>query len=174
MVNVVCWYYETSFLMMEHLHPNLGQSDKNLFFAFTLENWFNACIFLMHAFVFACCPHITNWLLCEVTLSCSAHPFLTFLFIFLSTPPSDQDPSDPSYSPAQSPPTSPLPSSDEEDEEDGEVERENPRFAKPKDDTPPPPPPSLLPTRPKWQVCLPLSASELLPLCHVASVRICA
>lgn len=51
------------------------------------------------------------------------------------------------------------------------MERENPRFAKPKDDTPPPPPPSLLPTRPKWQVCLPLSASELLPLCHVASVH---
>lgn len=82
MVNVVCWYYETSFLMMEHLHPNLGQSDKNLFFAFTLENWFNACIFLMHAFVFACGPHITNWLLCEVTLSCSAHPFLTLYFPF--------------------------------------------------------------------------------------------
>lgn len=82
MVNVVCWYYETSFLMMEHLHPNLGQSDKNLFFAFTLENWFNACIFLMHAFVFACCPHITNWLLCEVTLSCSAHPFLTLSVLF--------------------------------------------------------------------------------------------
>lgn len=82
MVNVVCWYYETSFLMMEHLHPNLGQSDKNLFFAFTLENWFNACIFLMHAFVFACCPYITNWLLCEVTLSCSAHPFLTLYFLF--------------------------------------------------------------------------------------------
>ncbi|XP_005739136.1 F-actin-monooxygenase mical2b isoform X1 [Pundamilia nyererei] len=66
-----------------------------------------------------------------------------------------KDPSDPSYSPAQSPPTSPLPSSDEED---GEVERENPRFAKPKDDTPPPP--SLLPTRPKWQPSIYLQLLE--------------
>uniref|UniRef100_A0A669B7A1 F-actin monooxygenase n=1 Tax=Oreochromis niloticus TaxID=8128 RepID=A0A669B7A1_ORENI len=69
-----------------------------------------------------------------------------------------KDPSDPSFSPAQSPPTSPLPSSDEEDEEDGEVERENPRFAKPKDDTPPSP--SLLPTHPKWQPSIYLQLLE--------------
>ncbi|CAI5668029.1 unnamed protein product [Oreochromis niloticus] len=66
-----------------------------------------------------------------------------------------KDPSDPSFSPAQSPPTSPLPSSDEED---GEVERENPRFAKPKDDTPPSP--SLLPTHPKWQPSIYLQLLE--------------
>lgn len=38
--------------------------------------------FLSHDGAFTCCPHITNWLLCEVTLSCSAHPFLTLYFPF--------------------------------------------------------------------------------------------
>ncbi|XP_069384036.1 F-actin-monooxygenase mical2b isoform X2 [Paralichthys olivaceus] len=61
---------------------------------------------------------------------------------------SDGDPSDPSSSPPLSPSTSPHPLSEEEDDEGQKEERENPRFAKPKDTLPPPP---LPPTRPKWQ-----------------------
>lgn len=86
MVNVVCWYYETSFLMMEHLHPNLGQSDKNLFFAFTLENWFNACIFLMHAFCFCLLSsyHKLASLRSNPFMLCTpfSHPLLSFLFSY--------------------------------------------------------------------------------------------
>ncbi|XP_044048501.1 protein-methionine sulfoxide oxidase mical2b isoform X3 [Siniperca chuatsi] len=67
---------------------------------------------------------------------------------------SDEDPSDPSFSPPLSPSNTPLPLSEEEDEdedeeeEEAEEERENPRFAKPKDVPPPPP---LPPPRPRWQ-----------------------
>ncbi|XP_041794159.1 protein-methionine sulfoxide oxidase mical2b isoform X2 [Chelmon rostratus] len=63
---------------------------------------------------------------------------------------SDEEPSDPSFSPPLSPSTTPLPLSEQEDEEeeDGAGEGENPRFAKPKDAPPPSP---LPPSRPKWQ-----------------------
>ncbi|KAM4573539.1 F-actin-monooxygenase mical2b isoform 1-T3 [Odontesthes bonariensis] len=54
------------------------------------------------------------------------------------------DPSSPSFSPPVSPSATPPPLSDEEDEE----ERENPRFAKPKDTRSLP---RLPPPRPKWQ-----------------------
>ncbi|XP_030587461.1 F-actin-monooxygenase mical2b isoform X1 [Archocentrus centrarchus] len=69
-----------------------------------------------------------------------------------------KDLSDPSFSPALSLPTSPLPSSDEEDEEEGKVETENPRFAKPKDDPPSLPP--TLPPRPRWQPSIYLQLLE--------------
>ncbi|XP_060892802.1 F-actin-monooxygenase mical2b isoform X1 [Labrus mixtus] len=58
---------------------------------------------------------------------------------------SDEDPSDPSFYPSESPSTTPLPLSEEEEEEE---DRQNPRFAKPKEVPSPPP---LPPTRPKWQ-----------------------
>ncbi|XP_074490195.1 F-actin-monooxygenase mical2b isoform X2 [Sebastes fasciatus] len=64
---------------------------------------------------------------------------------------SDMEPYDPSFSPPLSPSTTPHPSSEEEDEEEEDKdleERENPRFAKPKNVPPPPP---LPPPRPKWQ-----------------------
>ncbi|XP_067445003.1 F-actin-monooxygenase mical2b isoform X1 [Thunnus thynnus] len=61
---------------------------------------------------------------------------------------SDEDSSNPSFSPPLSPASTPPPLSDEEEEEEEEEEYENPRFAKPKDAPPPPPRP---PPRPKWQ-----------------------
>ncbi|KAL3062041.1 hypothetical protein OYC64_010042 [Pagothenia borchgrevinki] len=65
---------------------------------------------------------------------------------------SDEDPSDPSSSSPLSPSVSPPPHSqdnDSEGEEDEDMdERENPRFAKPKNVPLPPP---LPPPRPKWQ-----------------------
>ncbi|XP_042351353.1 protein-methionine sulfoxide oxidase mical2b isoform X2 [Plectropomus leopardus] len=64
---------------------------------------------------------------------------------------SDEDTSDPSFSPPLSPVTTPPPLSDEDEEEEEDLEEsENPRFAKPKN-VPPPPPPPLPPSRPKWQ-----------------------
>ncbi|XP_039988784.1 protein-methionine sulfoxide oxidase mical2b isoform X5 [Xiphias gladius] len=60
---------------------------------------------------------------------------------------SDEDPSNPSYSPTLSPSTTPLPLSNEEDGEEENKERDNPRFAKPKDIPSPPLPPRC----PKWQ-----------------------
>ncbi|XP_076588755.1 F-actin-monooxygenase mical2b isoform X2 [Chaetodon auriga] len=62
---------------------------------------------------------------------------------------SDEEPSDPSFSPPLSLSTTPLPVSEQEDEEEEEEDvGENPRFAKPKDVPSPPP---LPPSRPKWQ-----------------------
>ncbi|XP_068170293.1 F-actin-monooxygenase mical2b-like isoform X4 [Antennarius striatus] len=62
---------------------------------------------------------------------------------------SDQEPPDPFSSSPPSSSTTPLPfSEEEEEEEEEENEKENPRFAKPKDVPPSPP---LPPPRPKWQ-----------------------
>ncbi|XP_049429559.1 F-actin-monooxygenase mical2b isoform X1 [Epinephelus fuscoguttatus] len=66
-------------------------------------------------------------------------------------PKSDEDPSNPSFSPSLSPFTTPPPLSEDEDEEEEDEDLEeidNPRFAKPKNVPPPPP---LPPSRPKWQ-----------------------
>ncbi|XP_028440837.1 protein-methionine sulfoxide oxidase mical2b isoform X2 [Perca flavescens] len=64
-----------------------------------------------------------------------------------STAKSDEETSNPYFSPPLSPSTTPHPLLKEEEDEDQE-KRENPRFAKPKNVPPPPPQPSPCP---KWQ-----------------------
>ncbi|XP_039664326.1 protein-methionine sulfoxide oxidase mical2b-like [Perca fluviatilis] len=65
-----------------------------------------------------------------------------------STAKSDEETSNPYFSPPLSPSTTPHPLLKEEEEDEDQEKRENPRFAKPKNVPPPPPQPS---PRPKWQ-----------------------